>query len=98
MTQPMPATRRQHWAQISEFGSVAGMRLLFWTCRILGRWPFRIVLYPVLLWYMKVLAGSSPVGSPYCAILRHSPRICLTKCCCGADCSKPIVLSSTVRN
>ena len=34
MTQPMPATRRQHWAQISEFGSVAGMRLLFSTCRI----------------------------------------------------------------
>lgn len=52
MTQPMPAARRQHWAQINEFTFVAGMRLLFSTCRILGRWPFRIALYPVLLWYM----------------------------------------------
>jgi predicted LPLAT superfamily acyltransferase len=25
---------------------------MFSTCRILGRWPFRIVLYPVLLWYI----------------------------------------------
>ena len=52
MTQPTPAARRQHWAQINEFTFVAGMRLLFSTCRILGRWPFRIALYPVLLWYM----------------------------------------------
>ena len=52
MSQPMPATRRQHWAYINEFGFVAGMRLMFSTCRILGRWPFRVVLYPVLLWYI----------------------------------------------
>ena len=52
MMQPLSETRRQHWAQISEFGSVAGMRLMFSTCRILGRWPFRVVLYLVLLWYM----------------------------------------------
>ena len=54
MTQPTPAARRQHWAQIHEFTFVAGMRLLFSTCRILGRWPFRIALYPVLLWYIVV--------------------------------------------
>jgi predicted LPLAT superfamily acyltransferase len=52
MTRPMPAARRQHWAQINESTFVAGMRLLFSTCRILGRWPFRIALYPVLLWYI----------------------------------------------
>jgi predicted LPLAT superfamily acyltransferase len=28
------------------------MRLLFWLGRVLGRWPFRVVLYPVLLWYV----------------------------------------------
>jgi len=43
------ATR--HWAQIDEVSFVAGMRLLFWLGRVLGRWPFRVVLYPVLLWY-----------------------------------------------
>src|SRR5262245_14420408 len=52
MRRPMPAAQRQHWAQINEATFVAGMWLLFSTCRILGRWPFRIALYPVLLWYM----------------------------------------------
>ena len=41
----------RHWAQIDEVSFVAGMRLLFWLGRVLGRWPFRVVLYPVLLWY-----------------------------------------------
>jgi predicted LPLAT superfamily acyltransferase len=40
-----------HWAAIDEVGFVAGMRLLFWICRVFGRWPFRLVLYPVLAWY-----------------------------------------------
>jgi len=41
----------RHWAQIDEVSFVAGMRLLFWLGRVLGRWPFRVVLYPVLFWY-----------------------------------------------
>ncbi len=45
------AGARRHWAQIDEVGFAAGMRLLFWLGRVLGRWPFRVVLYPVLLWY-----------------------------------------------
>ena len=65
MTQPMPATRRQHWAQINEFSFVAGMRLLFSTCRILGRWPFRIVLYPVLLWYVVTKPEARASSSDY---------------------------------
>ena len=39
----------RHWAQIEEVSFVAGIRLLFWLGRVLGRWPFRVVLYPVLL-------------------------------------------------
>ena len=42
----------RHWAAINEATCVAGMRLLFWVCRTFGRWPFRVVLYPVLLWYV----------------------------------------------
>lgn len=42
--------RSPHWAAINEVGFMAGMRLLFWICRVFGRWPFRFVLYPVLLW------------------------------------------------
>ena len=55
----MPAkasSTSRHWAQIDEISFVAGIRLLFWLGRMLGRWPFRLVLYPVLLWY----AGAKP--------------------------------------
>jgi predicted LPLAT superfamily acyltransferase len=65
MTQPMSETRRQHWAQINEFSSVAGMRLMFLICRILGRWPFRVVLYPVLLWYMVTKPEARASSSDY---------------------------------
>jgi predicted LPLAT superfamily acyltransferase len=61
----MPAARRQHWAQINEFSFVSGMRLLFSTCRVLGRWPFRIVLYPVLLWYVVTKPEARASSSDY---------------------------------
>ena len=51
----MPALKAagasRHWAQIDEISFVAGMRMLFWLGRAFGRWPFRVVLYPVLFWY-----------------------------------------------
>ena len=46
------SARGLHWASINEISFVAGMRFLFWVCRVFGRWPFRIVLYPVLAWYV----------------------------------------------
>ena len=52
MTQPIADSRGPHWAQINEFSFLTGMRLLYWLARLLGRWPFRLVLYPVLLWYL----------------------------------------------
>lgn len=45
-------TRPRHWASINEVGFVAGMRLMFWIYRAFGRWPFRFLLYPLLLWYV----------------------------------------------
>jgi predicted LPLAT superfamily acyltransferase len=49
---PIPSAEARHWANINEATFAAGMRLLFWICRIFGRWPFRVVLYPVVLWYV----------------------------------------------
>jgi predicted LPLAT superfamily acyltransferase len=46
------SARGVHWAAINEISFVAGMRLLFWICRVFGRWPFRLFLYPVLGWYV----------------------------------------------
>lgn len=45
---------RRHWAAINESSFVVGMRFLFWVCRVFGRWPFRLALYPVLFWYLLV--------------------------------------------
>ena len=54
-----------HWAAINEVSFVAGMRLMFWICRVFGRWPFRIVLYPVLLWYVATKASARRVSRNY---------------------------------
>ena len=40
-----------HWARISERGTLAGMQLMVFIQRRLGRWPFLLVLRPVILWY-----------------------------------------------
>jgi len=81
----MKTARGVHWASINETSFVAGMRLLFWICRVFGRWPFRIVLYPVLAWYVatKPLARRAsqsylarinritPVATGWLGVIRH---------------------------
>lgn len=44
-------TRVSHWAQIEEATFVAGMWLLYRIHRWLGRYPFLLFLYPVVLYY-----------------------------------------------
>lgn len=41
----------RHWADIEEASFAFGMRLLFGIQRLFGRWPFRLCLYPVILYY-----------------------------------------------
>lgn len=54
-----------HWAGFNEVSFVAGMRLLFWICRVFGRWPFRVVLYPVLAWYVLTQQRARRVSRAY---------------------------------
>ncbi|HEV7815290.1 MAG TPA: acyltransferase [Janthinobacterium sp.] len=65
-----PAAPR-HWASINEASFVAGMRLLFWICRVFGRWPFRLVLYPVLCWYLLAQPRARRASADY---LRRAGR------------------------
>ncbi|WP_199739014.1 acyltransferase [Herminiimonas sp. KBW02] len=79
------STQARHWASINEASFVAGMRLLFWIYRWFGRWPFRIVLYPVLLWYvmskpiarrasrnyLQHVAQFIPINTGMWGVLRH---------------------------
>jgi predicted LPLAT superfamily acyltransferase len=65
MTVPSsPGMHTGHWAHINEASFVAGMRFLFWVCRTFGRWPFRLVLYSVLGWYLltQPVARNASVG------------------------------------
>jgi predicted LPLAT superfamily acyltransferase len=64
MKQQMSNAGGRHWAQINEATFTVGMRFLFWICRVFGRWPFRVVLYPVVAWYMlvKPVARSASAG------------------------------------
>jgi predicted LPLAT superfamily acyltransferase len=55
----------RHWAAINEVSFVAGMRLLFWVCRTFGRWPFRVLLYPVLCWFLLVNGRARRVSADY---------------------------------
>ncbi len=65
MNRPVATPRSQHWAQINEFSFVAGMRLLFWLCRMVGRWPVRLILYPVSLWYFLTKPAARTASSDY---------------------------------
>lgn len=57
MTRPVqPAV--PHWASLGEHTFVAGITLLFWVYRVLGRLPFRACLYPVVLYYWATRADA----------------------------------------
>jgi predicted LPLAT superfamily acyltransferase len=54
------------------------MRLLFSTWRFLGRWSFRAMLYPVLVWYLLTQPGARNSSRDYLrrvAALQNPPRI-----------------------
>ncbi len=55
----------QHWAQINEVTFVTGMRFLFFVFRYCGRWPFRIVLYPVLTGYIIAKSTARAASNNY---------------------------------
>ncbi|MBZ4415727.1 acyltransferase [Myxococcus sp. RHSTA-1-4] len=40
--------KARHWAEVGESTFVLGIWLLYWIHRLLGRWPFRLCLYPVV--------------------------------------------------
>jgi predicted LPLAT superfamily acyltransferase len=65
MAHAMKPAAGRHWASINEVSFVAGMRLLFWICRVFGRWPFRLVLYPVLLWYIATKPAARRASGQY---------------------------------
>ena len=41
----------EHWSLVNESGAIFGMRFLLLVYRLLGRTGFRIILYPVMVYY-----------------------------------------------
>lgn len=64
-------TTARHWAQINEVSFIAGMRFLFQVYRLFGRWPFRLLLYPVLLWFMLRHPAARKASINYLARMQH---------------------------
>ena len=44
--------RSRHWAEVNEVTFVTGIKFLFLVFRFFGRWPFRVLVYPIALVYM----------------------------------------------
>ena len=47
----MSVERGGHWSEVPERGDVAGMRFLYAAYRLLGRWAFSLMLYPVAAYF-----------------------------------------------
>ena len=47
-----------HWARIEERGVYAGLRIMLWTYRVLGRRGFALLLYPVI-GYFFIFGGEA---------------------------------------
>lgn len=60
----------RHWAQIGENTFVAGIWLLYWIHRLLGRWPFRLALYPVIAAYWLARGDVRAASLQYLARLQ----------------------------
>ena len=59
-----------HWASIDEHTSVSGIKFLFWIYKILGRIPFRIFLYPVVLYYWATRPSARRASLDYLSKLQ----------------------------
>jgi predicted LPLAT superfamily acyltransferase len=54
-----------HWAQVGEAGAMAGLRLMLLIHRRLGRWPFRLVMVPVMLYFYLRRAAARRASLEY---------------------------------
>jgi len=65
-------TGQRHWSSIGEETFVAGMWLMYVLFRVGGRLPFRLVLYPVVLWYWAIHRGAREASLEYLQRLQQA--------------------------
>lgn len=64
-----------HWSQVQEAGALHGMRFMFAIYRWLGRAPFMIVLFPVILYFYLFRRSSRDASREYLQQLRDSGKL-----------------------
>jgi predicted LPLAT superfamily acyltransferase len=69
---PQPGTGQPHWSAIGEETFAGGMWLMYALFRIGGRLPFRIVLYPVVLWYWAANRSAREASLQYLQRLQQA--------------------------
>jgi len=72
MQQRTTGTGQRHWSSIGEETFVGGMWLLYALFRIGGRLPFRLFLYPVVLWYWASNRAAREASLEYLQRLQRS--------------------------
>ncbi|MDB5776040.1 MAG: acyltransferase [Herbaspirillum sp.] len=68
--------RTAHWARINESTFAGGMRLMFLIYRKLGRWPFRLTLYPVIAWYVLTKPAARRASAAFLRQVRRADPAC----------------------
>ena len=59
------ARGKRHWSQLSESGTVVGIKILLLIYQFFGRWGFRIFLYPVISYYYWAHATARRASKEY---------------------------------
>ncbi len=68
-----------HWASIGEAGALGGLKFMFRIYRWCGRMPFRLVLYPVILYFFLFRTSARQASLQYLSYMKaaghyHSNR------------------------
>jgi predicted LPLAT superfamily acyltransferase len=66
--------RRAHWSELGERGGVLGMRLLFAAYRLLGRWAFTLLLYPVTAYFLLAAGDARRASQAYLHRIRERSK------------------------
>ena len=61
------------WDSTKELGSAKGLSFLFWVYLILGRWPFRLVAAPVVVWFWAFKSAPRRASRDYLSRVLERP-------------------------
>jgi len=68
----MTPSGTDHWAGMSEAGSYAGIRFIYWVYRLFGRTMFRLILYPVMVYFFVARREARHASMEYLHHLHQS--------------------------